>query len=493
MPSMNMIYQLIEIQFDTLSAGIRFNGTSRIVLKDKDVYNGVVHGINSVLKFMTTQLPYFMKENSDISIFTEALFLTHLSDSILPIRDMISHPPKVYYMYNLNSGSVVHSPNRKYGFTAFVEDNNLLKLNGIQNIQNLIERANQLYPSESKYATDYTNRNNSLNKYISYHLVNKAIYTNTFFYRRNAVKGYTPDEFLETMLSNRIIRVSNQSSQITLNFGSNYTSHVKEADNQRAVNGVYHLLDRMLVYSETVERMLQNTRIRFDVSSLFPELTNNNIRGTEGQNPNSNAPGYYFGFDSGYLKNITFTEQTQLYYASGIEVASDIFPNFQTDIFEVSGDYDLTVKLLPVPPGTYELRFGYHVNSGGNLAQIYVDNKLYGIPFPIWTKLDNKLIGSILDELTDDNDVKIDGILHYKGYMKAPENFMVNSDGLDARHAPYVIRKIVGVFTLTDYQSHSIRFKSIVSIKGSPFELDYFEFVPKSIFSPPGDEKEGRD
>jgi hypothetical protein len=245
----------------------------------------------------------------------------------------------------------------------------------------------------------------------------------------------------------------------------------------------------MLIYNESVEEMLQNTRIRFDLASLFPELTNNHIRGTNTRLSSSNSSGTYFGFDAGYLTNSRMSQNTQLIYAGGIEYLNNIFPNFQTDIFLVTGEYDITFRLLPVPPGTYELRLG--VNCSGTvkgLSQIYVDNKPIGIPQKMNKLLSDESIGYINDNKTNDNGIKNDQILHYKGYMKAPNTFLAGtqSSPVPARNVFYVARKIIGTFSFTDYQTHTVRFKSANNAEGRLL-LDYFELVPKSVYDPPGE------
>jgi hypothetical protein len=345
-----------------------------------------------------------------------------------------------------------------------------------------------LYPCDPVYDNDFTNRNNSLNQYIAYHLINKAIYYNKFFYTRNALKGFTPDEFLETMLPNRIIKASLINQEVTLNNNSDYAVIVPVNKSNTTINGVYHAINKMLVYNNSVEQMLQNTRIRFDVVSLFPEMVNNNIRASEGFMKENNKTGDRFGFESGYLTGIKASKDTRLIYMSA---KTDQWYAFQADEFHGLGAYDITIRLLPVPPGTYELRFGYSAWAGRSVTQVYIDNKPVGIPLDLKITAAMPQVGSILDAQTTDNGYENDKMIRNRGYMKGPSTCA--TAGVILRDKIDVLRRIIGTFTFTDYSAHTIRYKSVDGLVNKQCEMDYFEYVPKSIYSPATGEPEGRD
>lgn len=490
-PTVNMNKRFIEIKFSNDSITNNFiillNDSSQIILRDQEVYNGVVHGLNQVLRPSVVQLPSLISKNPNLSIFAEALELTGLSDSLLLVTDLNYKPTKVF-KDEYNGYEIVNPSERKFSYTALIEDNELLKANGINNLTELIERAKELYPSDSQYDNDFRNEHNSLNKYIAYHLVNKGVFLNKFFYTRAVAKGYTPDEFLETMYKYRIIRVSRISDEVTLNHESDQVVHVRKTGSQSTVNGVYHLLDNMLVYTNGVENMLQNIRIRFDIVSLFPEMTNNGIRASEGYMKVNNSSGDRFGFEQGYLTGITFNNFTRLIYLSG---KNGQWANFQSDELMGLGSYDLTIRLLPVPPGTYELRFGYSAWERRSITQLYVDNKPVGIPLDLRKTASHPDIGYLPDASTEDNGYENDKMMRNRGYMKAPESYLVY--GVSARNNATTFRRIVGTFTFTEYAAHTIRFRSVVDDDLKQCMMDYFEFVPKSVFSPASGEPESRD
>lgn len=493
LPNPNMNKRLISIMFTSDSVTnaykIVLNDSSTIVSRDNKVYNGVVQGINRVLQPLKTLLPDLIMGDghNDMQIFSQALKLTGLSDSLLLIKDNKYKPTKIF-KDEYNGYEIVNPAERKYGYTALVESDAILNKNGINTLEDLINRAKELYPNGADIS-DYTNRENSLNIYMSYHLVNKAIYLNKFFYTASAVKGINPEEFIETMYSNHIIRAVRISNRVTLNPNTTNVVQIEETGGKTTLNGVYHLLDNMLVYSQSVEEMLQNTRIRFDIVSLFPEMTNNNLRGSVGFMKKDNSTGDRFGFESGYLKDVTVSKDTRLIYLAGRD--GQWWTNYQADELMGLGSYDITIRLLPVPPGTYELRFGYSANNNRSVTQIYIDNKPIGIPLDLKITADNPKIGSIMDDKTDDNGVENDKMMRNRGYMKAPTCFY-NATTV-ARNVPAGLRRIIGTFTFTEYSAHTLRFKSVVENPQSQCMMDYFEYVPKTVFNPSDGTPEGRE
>lgn len=478
-PNMNKRYISIKFTSDSVTNTFKIvlNDSSQIISRDNKVYNGVVQAINRVLRPSEAQLPELIKNNPELSIFAEALKLTGLNDSLLKIKDTSYKPTKVF-KDEYNSYEIVNPAERKYGYTALVETDQLLSEHGINNLNDLIAKAKELYPSGANIA-DYTNRENSLNIYMAYHLVNKAIYLNKFFYATDAIKGYTPEEFIETMYPNRIIRASKINNRITLNYKSSNVVRVEETGGATTVNGVYHKLDNLLVYSPSVEEMLQNTRIRFDIVALFPEFANNNLRASRGFMKTNNSSGDRFGFEDGYIEYISMSKDTRLIYLASKEGQ---WANFQSDELMGLGSYDITMRLLPVPPGTYELRFGYSANSNRSVTQIYVDNKPIGIPLDLRTSASDAKIGWLLDSSTEDAGVENDKMMRNRGYMKGPNTYYYGQTIV--RNYSGVLRRIIGTFTFTEYSAHTLRFKSVIENPQSQCMMDYFEYVPKSVFSP---------
>lgn len=495
--SPNMNLRFIEIKFKTDEVNntlkIMLNDSSQIISRDNKVYNGIVQGINCILKPSTAQLPDLIGHNTNLSIFSEAIALTHLDDSLSLVRDE-SYVPFDGFKDEYDSYAIPSPAQRKYGYTVLIEDNNTFKANGINNIDDLIKRANIEYPSGKGYENDYTNRNNSLNQFISYHMIEKAIYLNKFLYTSHATKNMPVYEFLESMLPNRIMKVTNISTtgggKLVVNPNSSQTVGIKDAGGATTINGVYHLIDNLLIYSNSVEQMLQNTRIRFDFANLLPELVNNNLRGTNSLGFND---GDRYGIPQGYFKYMKATKDTRMIYLAGEDKNS--WTSYQGDEVMGLGAYDVTFRLLPVPPGTYELRQGYSANGLRSITQIYVDGKPIGIPLDLRISADDPRIGYVIDKETTDNGFENDKMMRNRGYMKAPTSFNVylSSTPITARENKSALRRIIGTFTFTDYSPHYIRLKSVINNTKAQLDLDFLEFVPKSIFSPASGDPESRD
>ena len=234
--------------------------------------------------------------------------------------------------------------------------------------------------------------------------------------------------------------------------------------------------------------MLQNTRIRFDIVSLFPEFANNNIRGSRDFMKKNNSSGDRFGFEDVYIKDVTISKDTRLIYLAGKDGQ---WANYQSDELMGLGSYDITMRLLPVPPGTYELRFGYSANSLRSVTQIYVDNKPVGIPLDLRIMANDPRVGWIIDSSTEDNGVENDKMMRNRGYMKGPDTYYYGQTIV--RNYSGSLRRIIGTFTFTDYSSHTLRFKSVIENPQSQCMMDYFEYVPKSVFNPSDGTPEARE
>ena len=492
-PTNNMNDRVVEILFttDTIKNTLRIvlNTESEILERDIEVYNGVIQKINKVLSPATAQLPDLIANNPNLSIFSSALVLTGISDSLTPITDK-TYVPFVGYKDEYSTYAIPSPPARKYGFTAFVETDALYSSKGINNLNDLIDSAKVWYPSDQAYDTLYSDKNNSLNKFISYHLLEKAIYSNRFTFSSHAAVNVPLYEFLETMYSNRLIKVTNETLGGTmtalLNSQSDKPIYVTKT-NKTTVNGVYHYISDILVYSPGVEQMISQSRIRFDFSALLPEMMNNNLRLSSSQN---NSTGDRFGIPPGYFKYMKVATDTRIIYLAGYQAgtAQSNWCNYQGDEMMGLGNYDITVRLMPVPPGTYELRFGYTANGNRSITQLFVDNKPVGIPLNLTILADDARIGWILDTQTTDYGIDNDKTMRNRGYMKGPTSFVRYDGGTPttARDASGALRRVIGTFTFDTYEPHYIRFKSVLDKPAAQCMMDYFEYVPKVIYNPPG-------
>ena len=387
--NMNSRYLVIGFKAGTTSVDILINTNSKIVQKDIEVENGIIHSLDRVLTPSTSALPTLMGNDERITLFVQALEQTGLADSMQLMRDeSYIQPAEAPLSIYPDKGITCRTPKeKKIGYTCFVETNEVLAAEGIIDLESMKTYAAQIYNTmypEDAGITDTRDRRNSLNRFIAYHLIDKTVHYNNFFYQANMVQGVILYEFMETFCPNTIFRVSNDGGEVFINRDNDRgvsgvrVLPIEPGHEQDTENGIYHLIDNVLTYNQKVRTMLLNTRIRMDASSLHPEMMTNGYRYEKGDNP-SGVTGddkYYF-FPNGFLKNVEFvSNNTRLYYLQG----SGSWCNYQADEMMALGQFDFIMRLPPVPAGTYEIRFGYTANPIRGILQFYVDGEPQGIP-----------------------------------------------------------------------------------------------------------------
>ena len=172
------------------------------------------------------------------------------------------------------------------------------------------------------------------------------------------------------------------------------------------------------------------------------------------------------------------------------------------DILGIKGAYDFSIKLPPVPTRTYELRLStirptskYHTDGFGDMFQVYLDGKVCGLPIDLRIPTRDPLIGWIDDNETYDNGVENDKEMRNRGWMKAPDSYLVPcSNGLaPARDNNMLVRRILTRLYLPEGE-HWLRFR-LIEHTATPGEeqenyittvsFDYIELVPLHIVSDP--------
>ncbi|MDR2085871.1 MAG: fasciclin domain-containing protein [Dysgonamonadaceae bacterium] len=499
--NMNSRYLVIGYKPQAESVAILINSNAMIVEKDVEVENGVIHAINRVLTPSTAAIPTLMAGDPRISLFVEALELTALDDSLQALRDDNYTPPTQTPLYK-NDTECRSPKEKKIGYTVFAETNEVLAANGITNLESLKEYAagvyNAMYP-EDKDVSDPTDRRNSLNRFVAYHLLDKTVHYNNFFYKANMAQDATLYEFMETFCPNTIFKVSNENGTVVINndlprsVAGVTVLPAESGYEQDTDNGVYHLINGLLVYDTKVLTMLKNTRIRMDVTSLHPELMTNGMRYEKGDDPSGvTGPANYYLFPDGYLKNVNFiSSNTNLYYLQGVKSGTNFWVNYQADEMMATGLFDFEMRFPPVPAGTYEIRFGYSANNNRGILQFYVDGEPKGIPLNMKIGADNARIGWETDASTLDNGIENDKMMRNRGYMKGGTSYMGGS--VSARANSGALRRIISTETWSHDGPHYLRFKSVSDDALNEFMIDYFEFVPKNVYARPDGTPEERD
>ncbi len=493
LPVLSMSERYLSISFSATGAAY-INKTSLITKKDILVHNGVIHIINEVLHPTNSGIVEAISNDSTFSLFYKALIATGLADSLLPFKDPTYDPTP--YNYLKGSGwefDIIDVPfARKFGFTALMESNATLRANGITDLESMKAYAAANVYHADPSITNITDRNNSLNKFIAYHLINKQLSYSKFidaYDVNNMLKNKDMYEYIETMCPNTLMEIKKDrllNKTNLINYSPETASAIQIVTtnyDKDATNGVYHEIDGMLVYNSAVNAEMSSKRLRFDPASFFPEFTNNNMRGLpmHGLNNDKNTE---FLIPPGYCDGIKSSETTNVGYLTN----QDLYCDYEGDEIFLQSNYgklyDFSFRLPPVPEGTYELRFGYQANGGRGVAQLYIDGVPCDVPLDMNVKGDDKAhVGYELPGSNADDPMGYlnDKSMRNRGYMKAPAVFHANSTTWfksdNARNESSTLRRILGIYTFKTASAHIM---SVKGLSGGQFMMDYFEYVPTS-------------
>ena len=318
LPTANMLdrYLTITCDSDTISGKVNIayyiNVDSRIIVPDDSVENGVVHTMNHVIAATSEMLPDLMKKDTTITLFNAALELTHLADSMQAYIDESYYcSPDSFeeghaYLVGEEYDIVYYMEKHYYGFTGFIEQDNVFAEHGINTIDDLIAYAKEIYDDmypEDAGVTDFTDRRNSLNRFVSYHFLPCRIIYNMLTADNKLLtsnfdrKHWDAADWYETMMPHSILKVSFPSGSEAGRYinrrgiqnrkdgrgvkipGAKILSPTEAKVNLMAVNGVYHYIKDIIHYGRETQEKVMNERIRVDATALSPDFMTSGARG----------------------------------------------------------------------------------------------------------------------------------------------------------------------------------------------------------------------
>lgn len=412
-----MLGRDINTNIDSITGSTIINAYSHITSMDNELENGVLHEIDHVIRRSNLLVSGEMEKHPDLfSFFSQALKLTGLADSLTKQERILTPPANSYNFYTPEKAIL--------GYTIFAETDQVLKDKGINNIEDLIKHANDVYGNcadegsgwydyyrnngiKVSTGNDYQSPYNCLNMWVRYHILSQRVPYDKMVIDWNQVSKVPLYEYYETMLPMTLVKVIRSSKagagKLFLNryeANSTLTDQVAELgtdaihqvvdghsgieiakDNIQALNGYLHPIKDLLEYEEWVPKGVLNERIRFDVTSMTKELGSANLRGAFGTEINAlnggktgtdgNLGGDYVRIPVDFSENMIIYngESTRLYYLAGRE---NNWNNFQGDEYNSKGNVDLAFRLPPVPDGTYELRVGVSLNGNRGMYQFYL-------------------------------------------------------------------------------------------------------------------------
>lgn len=510
---MNMNDTYVELTVDSDATNnnaliVYVNTHSKIIERDDSVTNGVVHVVDRMLQATNLFLPGLMEEDPNLTLFCQALKITGMADSLNHYLDLTysceddSVTKGVVVKYGTANGGgaktmhAYYPEKRYYKYTAFVETDSIFHERGIDNIDQLTAYAksvyDEAYPQDAGlYDDDPRDRRNPLNRFVSYHLINRiGLYDDWIIQGSIMEKCFDrtmadPEDYYETMCPHTVMRFCCPTAGLFINrkglarnaqIRGVQVLRAKAGDrNHQARNGIYHYIDDILTYSKQVRDEVFNRRIRVDFTTLSPDFMNVE-GGTRGHHIDEGE--FLTAFKHGFTTDWNFTPET--FIAVSNEQSS--WWHYQGQGVAVIGAFDVSVKLPPVPSGTYEIRLGYTVGRERGVAQVYLNNKPCGIPVDLRVGCE----GYEPDTDDDDENTAIDKAMRNLGFMKGPDSY--RPGGGNTMRENGIPRRILTTEQLDENQDYWLRFRQVLDDEGCYVSLDYLELCPKDVYASPNGE-----
>ena len=515
--TLSMSERFVNIDFSLTDGSILVNGDCPIIEKDIRVHNGYVHLLSKTLEPSELKLGEKISQDPKFSLFAQAMDVTGyakmMNDAI--VEDENYDPKNCSWKvktYNITEEIPQH---RKFGFTVLMESDSTLANytdcplcpNGIKTLDDLKNLAKYYYSRDFEGAysdgvgvDDPKNPRNYLNRFVAYHCMNRTLASSRLindYDTPTQIKTYSMYEFIETMLSNTLLKVK-KDRNYTLSFFINMWDEndvhsavqlTKDIDND-AINGYYHEIDKPLVYSRNVISNIASNRIRMEASSFFREFATNNMRGNNPTAENIVGKAHRYIIPDGYCEGLKCSSTTRFTYLN----ANGIYEDWQGDEIYVENTYNFSIVTSPIPAGTYEVRMSYQPTDWRGIAQLYWDSIPCGIPLNLALLANNAEVGWVKpgSDPLDFDGYENDKMMHNRGYMKGACSYkctigLYYDPTLNARQSIKSLRRVLGTYTFDKAAKHTFTVVGLGSTSGDvQFMLDYLEFVPTELLETEG-------
>ena len=567
-PKSNMLEHIVSVKSyqewdeqkkDSVLA-MYINQASQVTHADDSVSNGVVHTVSTIVGSSNDLIGTVILSDSTCMLYGQAFEVTGIMDTLqdhyvddtygwandkdridsctwtntklcIPTAKSLDGSGGEY-------DNVAYPVKRYFNYTVFLCPDSILKerygvttLLGKTDPASLEYLAHQLYDPmypEDADDDDLTSRKNALNRFISYHVIDRygdyysmtSMDNNDLPNNFNRMK-YDICDWYGTLMPQSLMKFSFPSGpQVGLYINRRSVRH--HADERggwyrgakiatpkeynritTSLNGMYHYIDDIVAYDRNMQEIVMNDCIRLDCTTLSPDfmtkLTDGEVaRGhTWGGNKkydaakNTNNPSdnnnRSVGFKPGYARNFSMTANTHMH----VRGRSLWFWSYEGDEVIFKGRYDFTLKLPAVPAGTYEVRMMTCVGfDTRGIVQYYIDGEPQGIPFDMRPG-GGTLFGWKRDsELGDDDAITaFDKAIHNIGWMKGPKcyhtgwrsSFDAGSESM--RDLPNTIRKVIGTFTTDGKSDHYLRVQQKMESENNELNFDFIELCPSSVYN----------
>ena len=321
-----------DIQPDTIF--YKINNQAKVIKANIELSNGYIQVIGSVLKPISLNSYGWLKRNSSYSIFTQALEVTGIADSINV--DM------------KQEGQTLQS------FTMLVEPDSIFAKRDIHSFEDL---ANFVSPGR----TDYKAGNNPLKIYVGYHLL-----TGSHFLDDIAQKNTNYNNFADIPL-----KINGMGLDVLINEDpkfifvdekndtTDYIGMFYDASNVNTQSGPIHFINQILM-----PRAATSADVGFE---FYDEPLLEEYR---------RIGGTYIIEKPELMKNVTWTG-AELSYVKSLDINNE--DAWSDDYLQIDGDFTITYNIPKVIPGKYEVRLWADAYSERNaVVEIYIDDNKLG-------------------------------------------------------------------------------------------------------------------
>ena len=548
-PLVNMYSRKLYVTYSDNPDSIWVNGAALDVNnRDIKTENGVIHCVHNVVAPTNNTLGYllesiFNEKQKGYYVAAQLVRAAGMLDTLYKYQDDeyerryqaglikdIAHTSGIGY----TTGKVPE--HRFYGYTFFAETDEFWEKElgkdaldiTVKDVKDyLIQHG---YYPEGTTDDNYTEENNIVNLFITYHFMPMRLAADRLVLHWNEM-GYSKHvkqptvvqyEYYTTMGKRRLLKFleSAESDGVCINRfpnidnGRHGTYHELSCDPDEVGipvqapetcgefnvrNGIIYPLDQILAYTSDVRHNLHKERIRWDITAQFPEFMNNDIR----------LQYYYLGQRWGipmntvyrYLDDCSIEDDSYFFYYNGYD---ETMKNYQGDELNIRGNLDVTFRLPPVPEdGIYELRF--NIQSDGynrGMVQFYWGSDLNNLP-PMGIPLDIRMSGlerrttagtfpsnvGWLPDVEDDDafNAEVDKKMRNNGFMKGANIYCDGGQGMNimARADPLIIRRVIVREPMKADETYYVRFKTVLDDASREFYVDFLEFCPKEVYDNP--------
>ena len=407
------------------SSVYKINKYAPIEKADIRAANGIIHSISTMLEPVTTPTAEFIEQDPSLSIFSEALKVTGLYDTLV-----------------LTPDKDIPAEERRW-FTMLVPSNEVLASDSINSIDDLIEKysntGNPEDPSDSLYL------------YVEYHIINNNL---------SYVGDLVTQPVLQTMAPNEIITIKLKEDSVLINEdeflgvlekGSPVNRNL--SDNTSA-NGVYHILEKDIY-----------VKVRNPIRTYWDVCDQPELRKMAGI---FRKPGQWVTLESGQLADVTWEGSASIDYECHSDFWQDhlIYRDCFRMYLRTAAIPSITFKTPTIVKGKYKLWICTRNSPSGAESNRRPKFVVYfnGEPLPTIINTGYTISSSMTDE-----ELELIGFKRYS-YYAADSVTLTDISGR-------WVSQLAGSVDVPNTGQHTITF-GVINNGDKDFWIDMIQFIP---------------